>query len=63
VSTLQLLSRETFKLGDVDGTMNHSTRFVLVDQRGRFRGVYGTQDDDPVGRVAADAVQLQKDES
>jgi protein SCO1 len=62
-ATLQLLSRETFKLGDVDGTMNHSTRFVLVDKRGRVRGVYGTQDDDPVGKVIADAVQLQKDNS
>jgi protein SCO1/2 len=62
-ATLQMLSRETFKLGDVDGTMNHSTRFVLVDKRGRIRGVYGTQDDDPVGKVSADALQLQKENS
>jgi protein SCO1/2 len=62
-ATLQMLSRETFKLGDVDGSMNHSTRFVLVDKYGRVRGIYGTQDDDPVGRVAADALQLQKENS
>jgi protein SCO1 len=61
--TLQMLSRDTFKLSDVDGSLNHSTRFVLVDKRGRVRGVYGTQDDDPVGRVAADARQLEKDNS
>ncbi len=62
-ATLQMLSRDTFKLGDVDGSLNHSTRFVLVDQRGRIRGIYGTQDDDPVGRVSADAIQLQKENS
>ncbi len=62
-ATLQMLSRDTFKLGDVDGSMNHSTRFVLVDKRGRVRGVYGTQDDDPVGRVTADALQLERDNS
>jgi protein SCO1/2 len=61
--TLQMLSRDTFKLGDVDGTMNHSTRFVLVDKRGRVRGVYGTQEGDPVGKVASDALQLEKENS
>jgi protein SCO1 len=62
-ATLQMLSRDTFKLDDVDGSMNHSTRFVLVDKLGRVRGVYGTQDDDPVGKVTADAIQLQKENS
>jgi protein SCO1 len=61
--TLQMLSRETFKLGDVDGTMNHSTRFALVDKRGRIRGIYATQDGDPVGKVSAAALQLQKENS
>jgi protein SCO1/2 len=61
--TLQMLSRDTFKLSDVDGSMNHSTRFVLVDKRGRVRGIYGTQDGDPVGKVSADALQLQKENS
>jgi protein SCO1/2 len=59
--TLQILSRDAFKLGDVDGTMNHSTRFVLVDKRGRFRGIYSTQEGDPVAQVSADARQLQKE--
>ena len=61
--TLQMLSRETFKLGDVDGSLNHSTRFVLVDKRGRVRGIYATQDGDPVGKVSAAAVHLQKENS
>lgn len=43
--TLHMLQREAFKLGNVDGSLNHSTRFVLVDRRGRIRGYYGTADD------------------
>ena len=59
--TLQMLSRDTFKLGDVDGTMNHSTRFVLIDRKGRIRGYYFTTDTDPVSKVAADARRLRKE--
>jgi protein SCO1/2 len=62
-TTLQMLSRDTFKLEDVDGTMNHSTRLVLVDKQGRVRGIYATQDGDPAGKAAADAIQLQKEKS
>lgn len=61
--TLQMLSRNAFKLGDVDGSLNHSTRFVLVDQQGRIRGYYGTVEGDPVKQVAADARQLRKENS
>jgi len=61
--TLQMLSRDAFKLGDVDGTMNHSTRFVLVDQKGQIRGYYGTTDLDPVAKVASDARRLRKESS
>ncbi len=59
--TLQTLSRDVFKLGDVDGSMNHSTRLVLVDQRGRIRGYYGTTEENPVSRIAADALQLERE--
>jgi protein SCO1 len=41
---LQNLNRNVFKLGDIDGSMVHSTRFVLVDQHGRIRGHYGTEE-------------------
>ena len=61
--TLQLLSRDTFKLGDVDGSMNHSTRFVLVDQKGRRRGYYGTMTGDPIQQIARDARQLREEAS
>ena len=45
--TLQLLSRDAFKFGDVDGTMNHNTRFALVDRKGQIRGYYGTTNGRP----------------
>ena len=59
--TLQMLSRDTFKLSDVDSSMNHSTRFVLIDQKGRIRGYYGTMTGDPVKQIAADARQLREE--
>jgi len=37
-ATLQLLSREAFKLADLGFT--HSTRLVLVDDKSRIRGYY-----------------------
>ncbi len=60
-ATLQHLARDVFKLGDVDGSLNHSTRFVLMDQKGRIRGYYGTAMDDPVSQVEGDARQLRKE--
>lgn len=59
--TLQMLSRDAFKLGDVDGTLNHQTRFVLVDSKGQIRGYYRTDDEDPVAKVSADARRLRKE--
>src|SRR5712671_6054710 len=41
-STLQTLDKDTFKLGDLSTTMQHSTRFVLVDHQSRVRGYYDT---------------------
>jgi protein SCO1/2 len=57
--TLQMLSRDAFKLSDLG--MTHSTRFVLVDQKGRIRGYYGTSDEDPVRAVLADVRRLRKE--
>jgi protein SCO1/2 len=57
--TLQMLSRDTFKLSDLG--LTHSTRFVLVDQKGRIRGYYGTGDDSSIRNLLADVRQLQKE--
>lgn len=43
---LETLCRNGFKLGDVDGSLVHSTRFVLVDGNSRVRGFYNTSEDD-----------------
>lgn len=58
---LNRLDRDAFKLGSVSGTLDHSTRFVLVDKKGRIRGYYGLADGDPVARVSKDAARLEKE--
>jgi len=59
--TLQHLSRDVFMLGDVDGQLEHSTRFVLVDRASRVRGFYLTSDADAIPRLIADARSLAGD--
>jgi len=49
-----------FKLNGVDGSTTHSTRFVLVDRRGRIRGFYVTSDDAFMPRLMHDLRQLEK---
>jgi protein SCO1/2 len=54
VPTLEMLDRNAFKLGDIDGTLVHSTRFVLVDGRARIRGYYDTSEPSAIPKVIAD---------
>jgi protein SCO1/2 len=58
---LHELSRNVFKLGDVNGDLEHSTRFVLIDKKSRVRGYYLTSDDDAIPRLIADAKQVLKE--
>lgn len=58
IEALNALKREGFKLGNVDGSLNHSTRFVLVDARGHIRGFYGTADDSDIPNLIAGIQQL-----
>jgi protein SCO1/2 len=53
------LCRNGFKLGDVDGTLVHSTRFVLMDRRSRVRGFYSTSDDGTLPRLLHDIRSLR----
>lgn len=62
-SSLEKICRDGFKLGDVDGALVHSTRFVLVDRHGRVRGFYGTSDDDGVARLLHDIRTLRAEKS
>ncbi|HZT33832.1 MAG TPA: SCO family protein [Bryobacteraceae bacterium] len=58
---LNALSFDTFKLNSVDGSLTHSTRFVLVDRRGRIRGYYGTVDDQGLGDLLRDIGRLERE--
>ncbi len=55
---LDHLGRDAFKLHNVDGSLVHSTRFVLVDGRGDIRGYYDTTEEDALKRLVADARAL-----
>src|ERR1700733_8241799 len=57
-ATLQMLDRDAFKLGNLDATMQHSTRFVLVDGRGRIRGYYDTSDSSSIPKLISDVTSL-----
>lgn len=59
---LEKLSHDAFKLGDVGGNLEHSTRFVLVDRRGRIRGYYLTSEADAITRLVADTKALERRE-
>ncbi len=58
---LQKLARNVFMLGDVNGDLEHSTRFVLIDRKARVRGYYLTSEDDAITRVIADAKRVAKE--
>jgi protein SCO1/2 len=60
-ATLQDLNRNAFKLGDLDGSMMHSTRFVLVDRRGRIRGYYRTEDGESLEPLVAGIRRLARE--
>jgi protein SCO1/2 len=60
---LDSLARNTFKLNSVDGSLVHSTRFVLVDRKGRIRGYYASTDDDFMPRLLRDIRNLEREPS
>jgi protein SCO1 len=50
-----------FKLNAVDGSLNHSTRFVLVDRQARVRGYYASSEDDFLNTLLRDLRQLERE--
>jgi protein SCO1/2 len=58
---LHHLARNVFMLGDVNGDLQHSTRFVLVDRKSRVRGYYLTSEEDAIPRLIADAKRVSKE--
>ena len=61
--TLNDLGVHAFKLNSVDGSLTHSTRFVLVDGRRRIRGFYLSSDDEFPKNLLRDLRRLQSDPS
>jgi protein SCO1/2 len=53
-SVLNLLSKEAFHLSDVDGKLEHSTRFVLIDRKSHIRGYYATWEPEAIKKLLAD---------
>lgn len=58
---LNRLSRGVFMLGDVDGSLEHSTRFALIDRLARIRGYYQSSEADAIPSLIADAKRLLKE--
>jgi len=62
-TALEALCRNGFKLGDVDGSLVHSTRFVLMDRRSRVRGFYSSSDDAAMPHLLHDIRSLRAEKS
>lgn len=53
-AALNHLGLDAFKLNSVDGTLQHSTRFVLVDRQSHIRGYYETSEPGSIDKLVAD---------
>lgn len=62
-ATLNRLCRYDFKLGNVDGTLEHSTRFVLVDAKSQIRGYYDTSEKGGISKLVDDIHVLARERS
>lgn len=56
--TLHRLASQDFKLFDVDGSLQHSTRFALIDREGNIRSFYTTALDGSYARLPEDVRKL-----
>ena len=60
-ATVHQLAFTTFHVGDVLGKINHSTKFVLVDKRGRIRGYYSSLGQDDLPALLRDVEALRRE--
>jgi len=56
--TLHMLKRQAFLLGNVDGELNHSTRFVLIDGRQQIRAYYDSSEPGAIKQLIDDVRRL-----
>jgi protein SCO1/2 len=59
-ASLNDVALKGFKLNSVDGSMSHSTRFALVDQKRRIRAYYITSEDGVLKQILHDIRQLER---
>jgi protein SCO1/2 len=55
---LHHLGKDVFKLNPVDGSLEHQTRFVLIDGDGQIRGYYPSLEEDAIPNLIRDARAL-----
>jgi protein SCO1 len=60
-AALSALGRDAFHLNSVDGSLSHSSRFVLVDRRRRIRGYYATSEQGFLSKLLRDIETLQNE--
>ena len=56
--TLNRIARQDFKLFDVDGSLQHSTRFALIDRQGNIRSFYTTGEGGTYAQLPGDIRKL-----
>ena len=60
-AALNHLGLDVFKLNHVDKTLQHSTRFVLVDRQSHIRGYYDTTEPGAIAKIVADIHALGRE--
>ena len=60
-ATLNHLGLDVFKLNRVDSTLQHSTRFVLVDGKSHIRGYYDTSEAGAIPKLIDDMHALARE--
>ena len=60
-ANLHQLTRNSFMVGNVDGSLEHSTRFTLVDRQSRIRGYYDSSDPQELAKLRGDIERLSKE--
>lgn len=58
--TLHNLARNVFMVGDLVGVMDHSTKFMVIDKKGRVRGYYSTFDPKAIETLLHDVNALRR---
>jgi protein SCO1 len=58
---IHALAQSGFLVGDVQDVTVHSTRFILVDRKGRVRGYYDSQEDEDIQKLIHDTRLLLRE--